>query len=175
MFSWRYITSIRRRLSLPPGHYGSPDALVKQINATIASKESKKNLIRFSYNDISKKITITFGLDDKLPTVLAMSKIFAELAGFSLANVKAILSEHEENGKEDNNWRKIKETANRFVTGSNVCDWQRGFYSLFVNCDVVEHVVVGDVKALLLRTLNITGKDQNFSNSAIRFHSAKAA
>ena len=67
-------------VSPPPGHYDSPDALVKQINATIASKESKKNLIRFSYNEISKKITITFGPDAKLPTVLVMSKMFAELA-----------------------------------------------------------------------------------------------
>ena len=146
-------------VSPPPGHYDSPDALVKQINATIASKESKKNLIRFSYNEISKKITITFGPDAKLPTVLVMSKMFAELAGFSLADVKSVLSEHEEKGKEDDNWWKIKGTANRSITGSNVCDLQRGFYSLFVYCDVVEHVVVGDVKAPLLRTVNITGKE----------------
>ena len=146
-------------VSPPPGHYDSPDALVKQINATIASKESKKNLIRFSYNEISKKITITFGPDAKLPTVLVMSKMFAELAGFSLADIKSVLSEHEEKGKEDDNWWKIKGTANRSITGSNVCDLQRGFYSLFVYCDVVEHVVVGDVKAPLLRTVNITGKE----------------
>ena len=45
-------------ISLPPGHYDSPDSLAKQINATIASKKNKKNLIRFSCNEISKKITI---------------------------------------------------------------------------------------------------------------------
>ena len=70
-------------VSPPPGLNDSSDALVKQINATIASKESKKNLIRFSYNEILKKITITFGPDAKLPTVLVMSKMFAELALFS--------------------------------------------------------------------------------------------
>ena len=59
--------------SPPPGHYDSPDALVKQINTTIASKENKKNLIRFSYNEISKKIMIIFGPDAKLPIVLVMS------------------------------------------------------------------------------------------------------
>ena len=53
----------------------------------------------------------------------------------------------------------MKGTANRSVTGSNVCDLQRGFYSFFVYCDAVEHVVVGDVKAPLLRTVNITGKE----------------
>ena len=146
-------------VSPPPGHYDCPDAFVKHINATIASKGSKKNLIRFSYNAISKKITINFGPDAKLPTVKVMSKMFVELAGFSFADVNSVLSELEEKGKENDNWWKIKGTANRSVTGSNVCDLQRGFYSLFVYCDVVEHVVVGDVKAPLVRTVNITGKE----------------
>ena len=149
-------------VSPPPGHYDSPEALVKQINSTIASKENKKNLIRFSYNEISKKITLHFSSDAKLPTFLIMSKMFAELAGFSFADIKPILSEHESEDKrkeEVGNWWKIKGTANRNITGTNVCDLQRGFYSLFVYCDVVEHVVVGDVKAPLLRTVNITGKE----------------
>ena len=94
-----------------------------------------------------------------MPTVLVMSKMFAELAGFSLADVKSVLSEHEEKGKEDDNWWKIKGTANHSVTGSNVCDLQHGFYSLFVYSDVVKHLVVGDVKAPLLRTVNITGNE----------------
>ena len=112
-------------ISPPPGHYDSFDTLVKQINATIASKESKKNLIRFSYNEISKKITINFGPDAKLLTILVMSKMFAELAGFSLADVKPVPSEHKgkEKSKEEARKRwKIKGTANRSVTGSNVCN-----------------------------------------------------
>jgi hypothetical protein len=36
---------------------------------------------------------------------------------------------------------------------------QRGFHSLFVYCDIAEHVVVGDVKVPLLRTVNISGKE----------------
>ena len=82
-------------ISPSPGHYDNPDALVKQINATIASKEREKNLIRFSCNEISKKITINFGQDAKLLTVLIMSKMLAELAGFSHADVKPVLSEYE--------------------------------------------------------------------------------
>ena len=88
--------------------------------------------------------------------------MFAELAGFSLADVKPVLSERkdQEKGKEEaSNWWKIKGTANRSVTGSNVCDMQRGFYSLFVFCDVVEYVVVGDFKAPSLRTVNIISKE----------------
>ena len=82
-------------ISPPPGHHDSPNALFKQINTNIASKESKKNLIRFAYNEISKKITINLGLDAKLPTFLVMSQMFAELAGFSFTDVKLVLSEYE--------------------------------------------------------------------------------
>ena len=96
-------------VSPPPGHYDSPDALVKQINATIASKESKKNLIRFSYNEISKKITITFGPDAKLPTVLVMSKMFAELAGFSLADINRFLANTKKREKKTTTGGKSKE------------------------------------------------------------------
>jgi roadblock/LC7 domain-containing protein len=44
-------------------------------------------------------------------------------------------------------------------TAERVCDLQRGFYSLFIYCDVVEPVVVGDAKVPLLRTVNIGGKE----------------
>ena len=89
-----------------------------------------------------------------------MSKLFAKLAGFSPADVKPVLSDHDEKViEEGDSWWKIKGSANRSITGSNVCDLQRRFYSLFVYCDVVEHVVVSDVKALLLRTVKITGKE----------------
>ena len=40
----------------------------------------------------------------------------------------------------------------------SVCDLQRGFYSLFVY-DIVEPVVVGDVRTPLLRVVNISGRE----------------
>ena len=46
-----------------------------------------------------------------------------------------------------------------YYTGDNVCDLQRGFYFLCVYCDILEDVLVGDVKTPLLRTVNINGKD----------------
>ena len=46
-------------------------------------------------------------------------------------------------------------------TGDNICDLQRGFYSLYVYCDIVEDVVVGDVKAPLLRVVNIKRKEES--------------
>ena len=125
-------TSAMHDVSRPSGHYDSPDALVKQINGTIISKESKKNLTRFSSNEISKKMKIYFGPDAKFSTFRVMNKMFAELAGFILVDEKSILSEHEDEntGKEEvGKWWKIKGITNRTITGFNVRDLQRGFYS----------------------------------------------
>ena len=61
--------------------------------------------------------------------------------------------------KNNGNWWKIKGITNCSVTGSNVCDLHRCFYSLFVYCNVVKYVVVSDVKAPLLLTVNITVKE----------------
>ena len=44
------------------------------------------------------------------------------------------------------------------LTGGNVCDLQRGFYSLLVYCDIIEETVVGDSKVPILRIVNINGK-----------------
>ena len=101
-----------------------------------------------------------------------MSKMFAELASISLADVKPVSSKYkdEEKGKEEaSNWWEIKGTANRSITGFNVCGLQRGFYSLFVYCDVVEHVVEVDVRALLLRTVYITGKEGLTVNRTVQY------
>ena len=105
-------------LSPPPGLYDSPDAVVKQINATITSKESEKNLIRFSYNEISKKITINFGPGAKLQTILIMSKMFAELADISPADVKPVLSEHKEKCKKTTTGGKSKELQTTLLLAS---------------------------------------------------------
>ena len=132
------------------------------INDVIALKESKKNLVKFLDSEVSKRITVTFEPDAKLPTFLIMSKVFAELGGFTFIDVKSILSNHEneDKGKDEvNNWWEIKGTANKTVTDSNVCDLQRSFYSLFLYYDVVKPTVVGDVKVPLLRTVNISGKE----------------
>ena len=41
-----------------------------------------------------------------------------------------------------------------------MCDLQRGFYSLYVYCDIVEPTVVGDVKVSLLICVSISGKHE---------------
>ena len=157
--------------SPPPGHYENPEALVRKLNAVIMSLEKKKDLVRFVYNDTCEKITINFTSDIMLTASLLMTRSFAELLGFHLTEQELLPDPNDDETEEDNSdgskvWRKwgekfVKLTIEdkRSVTAPNVCDLQRVFYSLFVYCDVVEHVVVGDVKAPLLRTVNIAGKE----------------
>ena len=49
-------------------------------------------------------------------------------------------------------------------TGSNVCDLQRSFYSLYAYYDIVEPTVVEDVKVPLLGWVNISGKQEKTVN-----------
>ena len=47
-------------VSPPPGHYESPEILVKQINRNLVTIDNAEEgaSMRFSYNEISKKISI---------------------------------------------------------------------------------------------------------------------
>lgn len=171
-------------ISPPPGHYESPDLLVKQINAKIERVEHRKNLARFLYNDISKKITVRFDEKALSETVISMSKPTAELLGFGWETKTRQYRDVQPPNGDDNPGptRKRRQVVDEIkdylllrasdsdmvaigpedalsYTASGVCDLQRGFYSLFIYCDVVEPVVVGDVKAPLLRVVNISGKE----------------
>lgn len=42
----------------------------------------------------------------------------------------------------------LKSGVEKSYVGSRVCDLQRGFHSMFVYCDIVEHVIVGDHEVL---------------------------
>ena len=166
-------------ISPPEGLYDTADMLVKQINSSIVRLEERKNSIRFHYNEVSKKISIEYDVDrivstkSSLPKImLKISKPLAELLGFEWKKrpeFKDMLARpdsgkpsfHDYSGNRDprDQFIEMSPLQDTYYTGDRVCDLQRGFYSLFVYCDIVEDVVVGDVKAPLLRTVNIDGKD----------------
>ena len=104
--------------------------------------------------------------------MLKISKPLAELLGFEWTKrpeFKDILARpdsgkpsfHDYSGNRDprDQFIEISPLQDTYYTGDRLVGLQRGFYSLFVYCDIVEDVVVGDVKAPLLRTVNIDGKD----------------
>mgnify|MGYP003449266021 FL=1 len=45
-----------------------------------------------------------------------------------------------------------------WYTGEEVCDIDRKVSSIFVYCDAIEHVQIGDVTAPLLRSISVGGK-----------------
>ena len=170
---------IQAFVSPPIGHYEHPNVLIKQINEAIAKIELFTRAIRFSYNEISRKITITFDKKTIAMASLKMSKGLADLLGFEYSKFDNIVKPIKE--KSSTSMQSRSDLANNVVetlfelpdgqvelipfnsysyTGSKVCDLQRGFNSLYVYCDIVEPTVVGDVKVPLLRCVNISGKHE---------------
>ena len=164
---------IMAEISHPEGLYDTAYILVKQINSSIARLEERKNFIRFHCNEVSKKISMEYGVDrivstkSSLPKImLKISKPLVELLGFEWKKIpefKDMLA-RPDSGKPFHNYSGNRNPRSQFIemspiqdtyTDNRVCNLQRGFYSLFVYCDIVEDMVVGDVKSPLLRIVNI--------------------
>jgi hypothetical protein len=88
---------------------------------------------RFVYDDFTKKVTAE--MDPK--TKLWMSSPLSSILGFE--------------GRQSFN-------GDEAYDSPNVVDINRGFYSMYIYCDVLEWVAVGDIVAPLLRVVNIEGK-----------------
>ena len=166
---------LQAMVSLPAGHYESPNILVKQINDAIVDIKAAGNSIRFSYNEISKKIIIAFDKESIYSTSIAKFKGLTELLGFKHVTFKENVIPNEQKFKLARNVSEaLPEGSDGMVelipkkaysyTGTNVCDLLNGFYSLYVYCDVVEHVLIGDIKAPLLHTINVNGKKESMVN-----------
>jgi hypothetical protein len=145
-------------ISPPHGHYSSANILIDQINEAMGTKKE----IEFTYNEISQKITIKF-VDESTDTFLAIAKPLAELMGFDLEDLQKLSPDVVMSKAED--LIAIHSSGDKkSYTGSRVCDLQRGFYAIYVYCDLVEPTVVGDVKVPLLRTVNISGREGEIVN-----------
>lgn len=176
---------MRTDVSPPSGYYESPGLLVREINEVIALVEQRKNLVRFSYNDISKKISVRFlEMNDTDFVNFLMTEAMAELLGFEWQTLDEHLEEAarknvlpfqtDGGGGKPGIVARLKQTVDGrlalmsgdslYQTASRVCDLKRGFYSLFVYCDVAEHSVVGDRKVPLLRVVNAEGKEGSMVN-----------
>jgi len=166
----------------PDSRLNSGDKVVTILPAGASvAKETVPPVLRFSFHPISKKISMEF--KPKFQTYssvkLKMSQDLAELLGFEWQSAVAAaktadaiasdvkLDDHQKSEAKFAA-RKFTESTNGMVeltpgkslyTAERVCDLQRGFYSLFVYCDLVEPTVLGDAKVPLLRTVNITGKE----------------
>ena len=84
-------------VSPPVGHYEHPNVLVKQINDAITKIELFTRAIRFSYNEISRKITIAFDKKTIKMASLKMSQRLVELLGYEYSKFDNIVLPVKEN------------------------------------------------------------------------------
>jgi hypothetical protein len=144
---------------LKKGHYEDPETLVNQFHKVLASKlGGNSERVRLSYDNFTQRMTLKLEPN----SMLILKKSFANLLGF-------FEEDFDESG--DIVYKDRPDTIffgpfdqNKRIDGKRMIDMQRGFYSLFVYCDLVEPVLVGDMKAPLLRTVHIKGKDGEMIN-----------
>lgn len=134
-------THLQHVTRLPSGYYDSVTDLVQAINDNIKDYAEKFELVaypKFKYNKITKRLNADINGGASVHFSPALSTILGiHSANNSIINTTdAILQ-----------WK-----------AAGASDINRGFSSMYVYCNVLEHVAVGDTKAPLLRIVHISGK-----------------
>jgi len=132
---------LTKTLRLSPGYYETPAVLVESINDLIkeaACGAKYEAYPRFRYNPVTKRVN---------GDIAARSRIQFSGALCSMLGIGGRQNAIE--NEDDNNfeWK-----------AANACDINRGFSSMYVYCNVLEHVPIGDTKASLLRIVRVTDK-----------------
>lgn len=186
-------------ISPPCGYYTSPQELVNSINEQLFIAEDEwstdSSLVRFKYNELTKKVSIRFDKSMDNPISVMMTPNMAELLGFELeqhmmgkvadqtiqynaiqlsysgtsmfaADQGGVIRDRIAKMHYDPATKivQLKSGVDKSYVGSRVCDLRRGFQSMFVYCDIVEHVIVGDHKVPLLRTVDASGSEGSVVN-----------
>lgn len=134
---------VSQNIRLPPGYYESPTTLVNCINKhiqEIAKGYEIEKFPVFNYN------TVTNRLHGDIPsgTSMTLSRPICLMLGIETRQ---------------NEIRHYHDDEPLKYTSANVCDVNRGFNSLFVYCNLLEHVLVGNAKVPLLRIIPVSGKN----------------
>jgi hypothetical protein len=128
-------------LDLPPGYYNTMEEITTKINAGLANSLATTRISNripvFKYDKVSRKLSAKIYKGQQI--------IFSE----SLCVILGI-------GQKNVIYTSLETTT---WTSDGTCDPHRRIQSLFVYCDVLEHVPVGDVKAPLLRIVGVSGKE----------------
>ena len=122
---------------LPEGFYSDGFQLVDRCNQMIERnlKDAETNVdTKFAYDAISRKISVHVGADN----VIIFSSDLASIMGFSP--------------------RQLTFREERKHNGKVAMDPNRGFNSLYFHRDAAEAILVGDIKAPLLRVVDLAEK-----------------
>ena len=128
-------------LNVPQGYYNSIDELVKTLNTLFEqfkTNSGRENAPTFGYNNRTKKIFINLNHGDRI----TFKPKLASILGITDNPSKPIYCEGEKE-----KWH-----------ADEIFDIDGNLNSLYVYCDILEHIPVGDVVAPLLRVVGVTGK-----------------
>ena len=127
-------------LRIPVGFYPSMKDVVTKINTAIATFSTtiwpREKWANFKYDEFTQKISVQLRKGDNFE----FSEEMKNVLGFSIPYMIGTMMD-------SYTW-----------PADEVCDLDRRVRSLYVYCDILEHVPIGDVKAPLLRTVAINGK-----------------
>jgi len=135
------LTHLQNSLRLTPGYYDSTTDLIQMINDHIrdtANNFELASFTKFQYNAITKRVTA----DIHKGTSVHFSPTLGSMLGLGVRQNPIINTD---------------ETSLQW-SANNACDINRGFSSIYVYCNVLEHIPVGDTKAPLLRIVHLSGK-----------------
>lgn len=144
--SMRSRCHFRLEVKVKGGYYHTMETLVAEMNSSMKKEREKipkgvrnvkeEGLPTFRYNNYSRKVE----MDLPYGVSVHFSSGLRELLGM---DSNPIESDADEGSAEH--------------TGDFVCDNEKGLHSLYVYCDVLESVAVGDTVAPLLRICNAKG------------------
>lgn len=145
------------KISVPGGYYESMESIIKELNHSalkpyrvpaegghledtiILDRKTHETVIpKFKYNDVNKRVYITLQPD----MTLTFSDKLAEILGLN---------------KKQNPAKNPSQTDTSVVRGSRASDIDGGLHAMYVYCDVLEGVPVGDTSAPLLRIVDVEG------------------
>jgi hypothetical protein len=136
--------TMHRTIRLPAGYYETAQNLIDSINKFIFQVADELDIAefpKFSYDSVTKRLNG----DMNRGASVQFSPVICSMLGVA-ARQNPIL-----------NYDEDEDYVFEFM-GANACDVNRGFSSLYIYCNVLEQVPVGDTKAPLLRIVNVSGK-----------------
>ena len=127
-------------IKIPGGYYESVQTVIREINSSIRKtfidfgKLDESIWPVFKYQDSSKRVMFT------LPrkTSIFFNKTLMTILGVGSSQIHMM--------------NHSSETVSRF--GTEVSDINGGIHSLYIYCDLLESVPVGDIEAPLLRVVD---------------------
>ncbi len=135
------------RIDLPPNYYADPDEVIGTLNmyigdfleTAIAAKALTSTVdykIQFSYSNQLRKVVLFFP-NPSIVTQINFSPSLAQLLGFNT----------------EEELPKGKKIFSKFETDVDV-----SFVAMYIYCDLLPNLIIGDALAPLLRTVNVEGK-----------------